>query len=115
MSILIYGATGYTGKLITQMARQSEMSVTLAGRNEEKLQAVASESGFEYVAVDLGDTARLLEIVSQYGVVLHIAGPFSKTAGPMVEACLTVGTHYLDITGEIAVFALHRGMDRRAR
>lgn len=115
MSILIYGATGYTGKLIAQMARQSEAPVTLAGRNKEKLQAVASETGFEYVVVDLDDTLRLLEIVSQYSVVLHIAGPFSTTARPMVEACLTAGTHYLDITGEIAVFARHRGMDLRAR
>ena len=42
MSILIYGATGYTGKLIARMARQLEMSVTLAGRNGAKLQALAA-------------------------------------------------------------------------
>ena len=53
MSILIYGATGYTGKLIAQMARQLGMSVTLAGRNEEKLRALAAEIGFEHIAVDL--------------------------------------------------------------
>jgi short subunit dehydrogenase-like uncharacterized protein len=115
MSILIYGATGYTGALIARIAQQMGMPVTLAGRNEEKLRAVASETALEYVAVDLADTARLLEIVSQYSVVLHIAGPFSQTAPPMVEACLTAGTHYLDITGEIAVFARHRALDRRAR
>ncbi len=115
MSILIYGATGYTGRLIARMAARSAMTVTLAGRDEETLRALASETGFAYVAVDLADNARLLEIVSQYDVVLHIAGPFSRTAAPMVEACLTAGCHYLDITGEIAVFARHRELDRRAR
>ena len=115
MSILIYGATGYTGKLIARMARKLAMSVTLAGRNEEKLQALAAETGFEHIAVDLDDTLTLSKVVAGFGVVLHIAGPFSKTAKPMVEACLAGGTHYLDITGEITVFESHRMLDRRAR
>ncbi len=115
MSILIYGATGYTGKLIDRMARQLGMSVTLAGRNEAKLQALAAEIGFEHIDVDLDDTLTLSKIVAEYGVVLHIAGPFSKTAKPMVEACLAGGTHYLDITAEIAIFESHRMLDRRAR
>ena len=115
MSILIYGATGYTGKLIARMARQLGMSVTLGGRNERKLRALVAETGFEHIAVDLGDPLKLLEIVSKYSVVLHIAGPFSKTAKPMVEACLAGRTHYLDITGEIAVFESHRILDRVAR
>ena len=115
MSILIYGATGYTGKLIARMARVLGMSVTLAGRNEEKLRVLAAETGFEHSAVDLEDTLMLSKIVARYGVVLHVAGPFSKTAKPMVEACLAGATHYLDITGEIAVFESHRMLDRRAR
>ncbi len=115
MSILIYGATGYTGKLIARMARQLEMSVTLAGRNAAKLQALAAETGFDFVAVGLDDTPALSEIVAQYDVALHVAGPFSQTAKPMVQACLAGGTHYLDITGEIPVFEAHRLLDRRAR
>ena len=82
MSILIYGATGYTGKLIARMARQLGMSVTLAGRNEAKLQVLAAETGFEHIAVDLDDAATLSKIVARYRVVLHVAGPFSKTAKP---------------------------------
>ncbi len=115
MSILIYGATGYTGKLIARMARDLGMSVTLAGRNEAKLRVLVTETGFEYIAVDLDDTATLSKIVAEHGVVLNVAGPFSKTAKPMVEACLAGGAHYLDITGEIAVLESHRMLDRRAR
>ena len=115
MSILIYGATGYTGKLIARMAQQLGMSVTLAGRNSAKLQVLATETGFAHIAVGLDDALTLLEVVAQHDVVLHVAGPFSKTAKPMVQACLAVGTHYLDITGEIAIFEAHRLLDRRAR
>ena len=115
MSILVYGATGYTGKLIARMARQLGMSVTLAGRNAAKLQALAAETGFEQVAVGLDDSSTLSAIIAEFDVALHIAGPFSKTAKPMVEACLAGGTHYLDITGEIPVFESHRMIDRRAR
>ena len=115
MSILVYGATGYTGQLIARTARQLAMSVTIAGRNEAKLRALAAETGFDHSAVELADTATLLQVVAAHDVVLHAAGPFSKTAEPMVEACLAGGTHYLDITGEIAIFEAHRRLDWRAR
>ena len=115
MSILVYGATGYTGQLIARTARQLAMSVIIAGRNEAKLRALAAETGFGHHAVELADTATLLPVVAAHDVVLHTAGPFSKTAEPMVEACLAGGTHYLDITGEIAILEAHRGLDRRAR
>ena len=115
MSILVYGATGYTGQLIARTARQLAMSVTIAGRNQAKLRALAVETGFGHSAVELADTANLIAIVAAHDVVLHAAGPFSKTAEPMVEACLAGGTHYLDITGEIAIFEAHRALDRRAR
>ena len=115
MSILIYGATGYTGKLTARMAREIGVPVVLSGRNEEKLRVLGAETGFAHTTVDLNDTPKLLDVVAQHDVVLHIAGPFSKTASPMVEACLSGGTHYLDITGELAVFEAHRDLDRRAR
>ena len=49
------------------------------------------------------------------GLVLHCAGPFSATCAPMLEACLASGAHYLDITGEIDVFAHCHAQDARAR
>lgn len=115
MSILVYGATGYTGTLIARMARRMGVSVTLAGRNEAKLSVLAAETGYRHSVFDLDGSPTLLERVAAHDVVLHAAGPFSKTAAPMVEACLAGGTHYLDITGEIPVFEAHRKLDRRAR
>src|SRR5439155_27265985 len=55
-------------------------------------------------AFDLRDPAAVQAGLAGVDVVAHCAGPFSATALPMVEACLATGTHYLDVTGEIAVF-----------
>jgi short subunit dehydrogenase-like uncharacterized protein len=101
---LIYGATGYTGKLTARAAKAQGLTPILAGRNGEKVKALADELGFESRAFDLADTAKLDAALKEVEVVLHIAGPFSATSKPMADACLRARTHYLDITGEIAVF-----------
>ncbi|MEQ8268962.1 MAG: saccharopine dehydrogenase NADP-binding domain-containing protein [Parvibaculum sp.] len=101
---MIYGATGYTGKLVARTAKALGMKPLLAGRNEARLKSIAAQHGFEYQAIALDETEALDAGLSQVDVVLHIAGPFSQTSKPMVEACLRTGTHYLDITGEIDVF-----------
>jgi short subunit dehydrogenase-like uncharacterized protein len=102
--IMIYGATGYTGKLVAAEAVRQGLDVLLAGRDPEKLKAVAEPLGCESRAVALTDTPRLRAALEDVAAVLHIAGPFSQTARPMVDACLETRTHYLDITGEIDVF-----------
>jgi len=103
-SILIYGAYGYTGALIAERAVAEGVRPILAGRSEEKLRPVAERLGCPFRTFGLDDRNRLDEALDRVDVVLHCAGPFSSTAEPMVEACLRTKTHYLDITGEIAVF-----------
>lgn len=99
---LLYGATGYTGKLIAEEAVRRGMSPVLAGRNKEKVQALAESLELDYRIFELGkDTAQHLEGI---GLVLHCAGPFEQTSKQMIQACLEAGAHYLDITGEISVF-----------
>lgn len=106
---MIYGATGYTGKLIARVAQEQGLQPVLAGRSVEKLKAVAEPLGLKYRVVRLDDTDQLDEALRDITVVLNTAGPFSVTAYPLVDACLRTGTHYLDIAGEIAVFeSLHR-------
>lgn len=112
---MIYGATGYTGKLVARTARALGMRPLLAGRNEARLKSVAGQHGFEYQAFELEDTPALTAALSQVDAVLHIAGPFSHTSKPMREACIRTKTHYLDITGEIDVFEACAGIDGEAR
>ena len=102
---MIYGANGYTGKLIAKEARKRGMKPILAGRNAESIEAFAAETGFDFLVFDLDDAAAVNEALQGISIVLHCAGPFSATSQPMIEACLRNGCHYLDITGEISVFA----------
>ena len=113
--LLIYGVTGFTGRMTAAAARERGLDVVLAGRNARKLQPLAESLGLPLLAVDLADTAGLEAALTGANAVLHIAGPFAETARPMVEACLRAGTHYLDVTGELEVFRLIAGYDAEAR
>ncbi|MDQ3534617.1 MAG: saccharopine dehydrogenase NADP-binding domain-containing protein [Bacteroidota bacterium] len=108
---LLYGAYGYTGKLIIEESLSKNLKPIIAGRKENLLAALADKYNLEYRVFDLKDKEIIEENLKDIKVVLHAAGPFVHTAPPMVEACLATGTHYLDITGEYQIFeycaALH--------
>jgi short subunit dehydrogenase-like uncharacterized protein len=112
---MIYGANGYTGRLIARLAVQRGERPILAGRDAAAVGALAAELDLPHRAVSLHDAAGLREALSGVAVVAHCAGPFDLTAAPMVEACLATGTHYVDITGEIGVFEAVFARDDDAR
>jgi short subunit dehydrogenase-like uncharacterized protein len=114
-NFLIYGAYGYTGELITQLAVQRGYSPILAGRNAEKTQKLAQKFNLPSLVFDLSETQKLDEALQKVGAVLHIAGPFSATAQIMVAACLRNRVHYLDVTGEIEVFEWVATQDQAAQ
>ena len=101
---MLYGANGYTGRLIAAEARKQGLSPILAGRNAESVQKLADETGFECRIFGLDDEQSLNQAIKDCHLVLHCAGPFSVTSQAMIKACLLNGVHYLDITGEISVF-----------
>lgn len=101
---MIYGAYGYSGELIARQALEEGMRPVLAGRNREKVAALASELDLPAQFFELSDPAAIEEQLQDVEIVLHCAGPFSHTSAPMLAACLKTKTHYLDITGEISVF-----------
>lgn len=103
-NFLIYGANGYTGNLIARLAVERGLRPVLAGRDRDKISRQASELKLEHRAFALEDTATLEAALQTIAVVLHCAGPFSHTSNLMADACLKTKTHYLDITGEVAVF-----------
>lgn len=101
---MIYGANGYTGQLAARLAHKLGESPILAGRNPAQIKALAGELGTEAHVFDLHDPDEVVRNLEGVSTVLHCAGPFSATSRPMLNACISSGTHYLDITGEIAVF-----------
>src|SRR5512147_2807043 len=82
--LLVYGATGYTGRLIVDRAVDSGLRPILAGRDARRLAALAEPRGLEYRAASLQEPERLRSILDGVGVVLNVAGPFSHTVRPLL-------------------------------
>jgi short subunit dehydrogenase-like uncharacterized protein len=103
MDWMIYGATGYTGELIAREAKSQGKTPILAGRNAAKIIALARELKLPSTAFRLEAPSDIVAALRGVRLVLNCAGPFSKTADPLMRACLAGPAHYLDITGEIDV------------
>jgi short subunit dehydrogenase-like uncharacterized protein len=112
---MIYGANGYTGRLTAAAAVERGLRPVLAGRSETAVRELAESLGLEYRVFGLDDPAVVRRNIDGCRLVLHCAGPFSVTAEPMIEACIDAGVHYLDITGEIAVFEYAHSRAEAAR
>lgn len=112
--VLIYGAYGYTGRLITEEFINQGISPFIAGRNREKLEAFADIHGLEFETIKINEKEKLEAWLDKGNLVIHCAGPFIHTAKLMVEACIKTNTHYLDITGEYQVFDLVQNYSEQA-
>jgi len=104
--VVVYGASGYTGRLICEYLREYHVPFVAAGRDGVKLKAameshVAGIETADYEIVEVAhDVEALTELFSGASVVCNTVGPFSRFGPVVVEACLAAGTHYLDTTGE---------------
>jgi short subunit dehydrogenase-like uncharacterized protein len=100
--IAVYGATGYTGRLVALELRDRGFDAVLCGRNGAKLRALADEIGVDWpvrsAAID--DSPALRKALSGADVVISCAGPFTFYGAPVIEAALAVGASYVDTTGE---------------
>ncbi|MCB9489668.1 MAG: saccharopine dehydrogenase NADP-binding domain-containing protein [Deltaproteobacteria bacterium] len=101
---MLYGANGYTGRLILDLAIERGLRPVLAGRSAEKIKPLADKHDLEMRIFDLDEAAKVESNLEGMGAVLHAAGPYSQTSRPMVLGCMATGAHYLDITGEYHVF-----------
>jgi short subunit dehydrogenase-like uncharacterized protein len=103
--IVLLGATGYTGGLTAEyLARHAPEGTrwALAGRNRDKLAAVAQRVGGDLplVTADVGDAASLRALAESTHVVITTVGPYLHHGEPLVAACAQAGTDYVDLTGE---------------
>jgi saccharopine dehydrogenase (NAD+, L-lysine-forming) len=115
MAWMIYGAYGYTGRLVAALSTERGELPVIAGRDERRLRRLGEMFELEHRTFDLSDPSAVVSALEGVDVVAHCAGPFSATSKPMVEACLASGTHYVDITGEIDVFESVLARDGEAR
>jgi short subunit dehydrogenase-like uncharacterized protein len=112
---VIYGANGVTGRQVLAQALKQEQRPIVAGRDAPAVRNLANHHGLEAAIVSLDDRAALEALLRRSSRVLHTAGPFSRTAAPMLEACLASATPYLDMSGELDVIAATIARDAEAR
>ena len=106
---VIYGATGFTGKLVVEYAikqynNNNEVSWAIAGRNNEKLEHVKEKynlpSNIGKIVVDSNDQDSIDEMVSQTKCVLTTVGPYQLYGEKIIKTCISAGTDYVDLCGE---------------
>ena len=113
--MLIYGASGYTGRLLAARAHALGVPTILAGRNKARLEGLARAHGMPVRTFGLEAPQDIDAALSDVGAVINSAGPFGATARPIAEACLRTGAHYLDVGGELPIFQYLQSLDARAR
>ena len=122
VDIVLWGATGFTGRLaaaylsrqdsafasttIAPGAPRANLTFALAGRSRTKLEALHEEMGcadsVPILVADAADKAAVDAVVMRARVVCSLAGPFVLYGSSIIESCARLGTHYVDITGEVA-------------
>jgi short subunit dehydrogenase-like uncharacterized protein len=115
MSLLVYGANGYTGALIAERAAATRLPAIVAGRRAESVEALGARLRLTTRVFGLDDPSGIDAALAGVKVVVNCAGPFSRTAAPLVDACLRARVHYLDITGELEVLESLAARDAEAR
>lgn len=100
-TIVVIGATGYTGGLIARELSRRGSSFVVAGRGADRLKLLAAElDGATPQVVDVTDPDSLRRLIRPGDAVINTAGPFTELGEPVVAACIDIGAHYLDTTGE---------------
>lgn len=111
LDVIIFGATGFTGKftVFEAISVLKDLRWGIAGRNREKLQSVLKEMGTKakkdlsqtpIIVADVNDEASLLEMAKSCRIVVNTAGPYRFYGEKVVRACIEAGTHHVDVSGE---------------
>ena len=107
-TIIVYGATGFTGRLVAEYlaANYPALKWAMAGRSQAKLEEVRREIGapadLPLVVADASDPASLAAMASRADVIITTVGPYQLYGSDLVAACATAGTAYVDLCGEPA-------------
>jgi short subunit dehydrogenase-like uncharacterized protein len=106
--LVLYGATGYTGRLVAHELATAGDEFVLSGRDRTKLDALAAELEDtnavrpDVRVADATDPAALRSAFDGASAVISAAGPFSRFGLGVVAAAVDAGAHYCDTTGEPA-------------
>jgi short subunit dehydrogenase-like uncharacterized protein len=114
--LMIYGATGYTGRLACDYAKRIGIEFIIAGQTIQKLQSLASSLSLPYRAFGTEDSSEHIDsALKGIRVLLNYAGPFHRTARPLMEACIRNGVHYLDVAAELDSYKIAEELNGKAK
>ena len=102
--IVLFGATGYSGRLTAEAMVERGMRPVLAARSRDKLEALAVDLGeaLELAVADVSNPPSVRALVEKGDVLVTTVGPFVRWGAPAAAAATSVGAHYIDSTGEPA-------------
>ena len=112
--LMLYGANGYTSRLIINELIGQNIKPILAGRNKEKINSLADKHGFDSSIFSLDNPDNIDDNLKRIDVIINAAGPYSLTAKSLIDSCIRTKTHYIDITGEIDVFVYAESKNEEA-
>lgn len=113
--LIIYGATGYTGRMASRHAKDLALDVILAGRTHDTLKTLAEELKLPFKVFDVTFPDQLSTALRDVDVLLNCAGPFHRTAQPLMQQCLRDRVHYLDIAAELDSYRIALDRDEEAK
>lgn len=113
--LLIYGATGYTGRLISQRAKELHIDFAIAGHSFKENELFASTLGVEFYTFSVDDIEAWEAALKDFSCLINAAGPFKQTAVHAMNACIENGVHYLDISAELDSYQLAESLDSKAK
>nr|WP_233341675.1 saccharopine dehydrogenase NADP-binding domain-containing protein [Robiginitomaculum antarcticum] len=105
--IIVYGATGFTGRLVAEYlaAHYPDLKWAMAGRSADKLKSVAKEIGATkaaHIVANSDDPQSLADMAARAEAIITTVGPYQLYGDPLVRACVEAGTDYVDLCGEPA-------------
>ena len=100
--IIVFGATGFTGRLVAERLAAQRAPFVVAGRSEEPVRALADRLGCEWRVADALRQNSVFELVEPGDVLVSLVGPFTRWGEPAVRAAIAAGATYIDSTGEPA-------------
>ncbi|KAM0735094.1 Saccharopine dehydrogenase-like oxidoreductase [Formica fusca] len=109
LDIVIFGATGYTGKYVVKdavhLCKEHKLRFGVAGRRKEALEAVIKEFASDIddipiIVADIKDEESLTKMTKQAKIIINCCGPYRFYGEPIIKACIATRTHHVDVSGE---------------
>lgn len=112
--LMIYGATGYTGRMVAKCTHAAGLSLILGGRSHISLNQLGEQLGVSCSTFTLSESSVIDTALAGVSAVLNCAGPYIDTALPLMRAAIRLGVHYLDISAELDSYRLAEALDEEA-